>query len=1009
MKDQIMISTIDKKEERRTSEKRAYDNSRITGKHINAARINMLEINYVNKSTRGPVNKKSFEESDQEDEIIPETQQNVRRKRRRFISKKGMRHISRIKRLLSGDIKAHHVMGKVENSRLNIIMDTRGEFNVITKKAVDMIEENANKLKRNANLSEIPAYLKREKYTRIEAVKIKVQVFGRTINIEAMELEGEEPCLILARNARRQLANQIRQANKKTSQEKGDNEKQEDESNNSKGSIQIQERLSDIDRWSSVKSKTVMQQWDEEINLMRDKLEKWKEVTRIKPSQGIANENRMTKINIRSVTKKKYQQEESEKEDRTDDEIRIEKPLIYSKEFTDDSHRRESTTTRVEQPITSPCNERSDVSLNKSQATAKKWRKDTSENESQGQVLEIEAIDEKLVAKPIELIRASEQAKRYRKATPESVCKNENVNAKRKAMRESEGSYASKGRMNQAESIIRTSDSSRDTIEIIRVSDSDSNNSDELKEHVNDTYVIPSANSYIDANDLLANSSDELLVLSNGSADYKICKINPNHKINEWFVTTEVQKTKNNAKIHENDKSNVIGYHENNAANERSGDDQSDAATRSEHVAIKQRCHMQFQSESSQFAACWCNPLRRKVEQSETASDGKSHKRKYEMELESEEREVLKRATASLLYEKLAERKRRRIAYLKSITAENKTTKDNLEPEQVKELLKKDEKEATSIFEEFRKKHDDATNAHMIVDLTQIAIEGKHVANVKTMVNIEAIDDFDKTQIPPTRITIDIVRGQIHITSRECGVQPTQPSAEMCTVGARKQYEETSQEKADSHESNEEKDDPDANQSEQSIEKEESATIKPDTQCRNDSTKGESDKENQNKGTFKSSISEKCKTNKRRIKIIRVSNPKILSITKRKKSTVYQTKTSPVLKTKNDNKKNVRKILSDESNEEKTPPTTPKKALNLAGTTSLSPFARVGKSPRGDAQAEPTPTTSAGTAQLASAVSAFPVTPGKEWSGLRATSVRLQRMQGEKPYAEKPLEWEPTA
>lgn len=77
------------------------------------------------------------------------TQGNLRRKKRRGkISEKGMRHISRITNLIYGKKQIPFTMGLVQGQMMKILMDTRGEFNVITKKAVQLIENNNKKLDR---------------------------------------------------------------------------------------------------------------------------------------------------------------------------------------------------------------------------------------------------------------------------------------------------------------------------------------------------------------------------------------------------------------------------------------------------------------------------------------------------------------------------------------------------------------------------------------------------------------------------------------------------------------------------------------------------------------------------------------------------------------------------------------------------------------------------------------------------------------------------------------------
>jgi len=82
-------------------------------------------------------------EDDGANDDIPETnvERNLKRKRSGQISEKGMRHIIRISRFISEKEKEIRIDGLVNEIPLKILPDFRGEFNVITRKALELIEE----------------------------------------------------------------------------------------------------------------------------------------------------------------------------------------------------------------------------------------------------------------------------------------------------------------------------------------------------------------------------------------------------------------------------------------------------------------------------------------------------------------------------------------------------------------------------------------------------------------------------------------------------------------------------------------------------------------------------------------------------------------------------------------------------------------------------------------------------------------------------------------------------
>ncbi|XP_036139609.1 uncharacterized protein LOC118644672 [Monomorium pharaonis] len=164
--------------------------------------------------------------------------QRRKRRKRQVISEKGMRHISRITRLLEGHIQTGSIIAKVENQEIKVIMDTRGEFNVITTEAVKVIETSGRKLTRTTESKNIPVYLRREKRTTVEAVTVQTEIFARKIMVEAMILEQSEPILLIARNSRKELASLIR--NSENSDKK-------------------------LERWGRARSKNVMPQMREQL------------------------------------------------------------------------------------------------------------------------------------------------------------------------------------------------------------------------------------------------------------------------------------------------------------------------------------------------------------------------------------------------------------------------------------------------------------------------------------------------------------------------------------------------------------------------------------------------------------------------------------------------------------------------------------------------------------------------------------------------------------------------
>ncbi|KMQ87227.1 hypothetical protein RF55_13541 [Lasius niger] len=80
------------------------------------------------------------------------------RRKRSLVSEKGMRHISRLMRLISGKQPLDNVVGLVKIQPMKILFDHRGEFNVVTEAAIKQIESKVGRLERlkDSEYSSIP-------------------------------------------------------------------------------------------------------------------------------------------------------------------------------------------------------------------------------------------------------------------------------------------------------------------------------------------------------------------------------------------------------------------------------------------------------------------------------------------------------------------------------------------------------------------------------------------------------------------------------------------------------------------------------------------------------------------------------------------------------------------------------------------------------------------------------------------------------------------------------------
>lgn len=129
---------------------------------------------------------------------------NLKRKKG-SISEKRRRHISRLLNLIEGEKALPSFLGRVNKREIKIRFDHRGEFNIITKLAMNKIETNEKKLERLRESENIPVYLKRERKVRFKATKVELTIFDSEITVEAMILDAREMCLMLGRKTCKEI------------------------------------------------------------------------------------------------------------------------------------------------------------------------------------------------------------------------------------------------------------------------------------------------------------------------------------------------------------------------------------------------------------------------------------------------------------------------------------------------------------------------------------------------------------------------------------------------------------------------------------------------------------------------------------------------------------------------------------------------------------------------------------------------------------------------------------
>jgi len=127
-------------------------------------------------------------------------ERSLKRKRSGQISEKGMQHIIRISRFISEKEKEITIDGLVNDIPLNLLPDFRGEFNVITRKALELIENKNGSLRRIYDTKSIPSYLRNERKIRFKVVGINIEVKFEKTYEEAVVIQHNKPYIIVGRH-----------------------------------------------------------------------------------------------------------------------------------------------------------------------------------------------------------------------------------------------------------------------------------------------------------------------------------------------------------------------------------------------------------------------------------------------------------------------------------------------------------------------------------------------------------------------------------------------------------------------------------------------------------------------------------------------------------------------------------------------------------------------------------------------------------------------------------------
>jgi len=143
---------------------------------------------------------------------------NLKRRKSGKINEKGMRHISRITKIISERKQLSIIDGMVNGQPMEIVLNFRGEFNVITKAALKIIEMKDGRLQRLYQSKSIPSYLKKEKKVKFKAVSLEIEAYFEKIEEEAMILPDDVPCILIGRHACKKLGhiNRVRERKDET-------------------------------------------------------------------------------------------------------------------------------------------------------------------------------------------------------------------------------------------------------------------------------------------------------------------------------------------------------------------------------------------------------------------------------------------------------------------------------------------------------------------------------------------------------------------------------------------------------------------------------------------------------------------------------------------------------------------------------------------------------------------------------------------------------------------------
>ncbi|KMQ90526.1 reverse ribonuclease integrase [Lasius niger] len=236
----------------------------------------------------------------------------LKRKNKSLISEKGMRHVSRLIKLISGKQPLQSIFGSVEGKEIKILLDFRGKFNVITETAIKLIEADRQKLKRIKDSESIPEYLKREKKVRIKAVKLEIIVRQKKIVIEAMILNNDVSCALLGREACRELGGKLREK---------------------------PQEISELKRWSEHLTEATRKRL-----LMEEEREKEKSLKKRKGTITYAKDIKRTKISderfisdeMRKNAKEEYTKDHGYQFERRKDTAAIKEPDIVTIEDPED-------------------------------------------------------------------------------------------------------------------------------------------------------------------------------------------------------------------------------------------------------------------------------------------------------------------------------------------------------------------------------------------------------------------------------------------------------------------------------------------------------------------------------------------------------------------------------------------------------------------------------------------------------------------------------------------------